>query len=228
MALTVHNSGVIADAPFTADEARHITDQLREHLEEDYQLIIDAYQRRAWTALGYHTWDDYCSAEFGDIRLKLPREERQDVVRSLRDSGLSLRAIEAATGVSRHTVINDLRQPEQDDPQVVQSAPPEPDPDDEVVDAEIVDEEPAPHQVTGTDGKTYKITPKPKAEPKRTPLPDLAKDVGWELRRAVEKLERIIDDDRYRANRDAIALHLRPHLNHAASTCQTILDELNQ
>ena len=53
--------------------------------------------------------------------ITLPREERQEVVASLRDSGLSLRAIEAATGISKKTVISDLRQ-------VVESTPPEPEP----------------------------------------------------------------------------------------------------
>ena len=39
----------------------------------------------------------------------LPREGRQETVRSLREAGLSLRAIQSATGVSRPTVISDVR-----------------------------------------------------------------------------------------------------------------------
>ncbi len=41
-------------------------------------------------------------------RIRLPREERAEVVSSLRESGLSLRAIAAATGLNHQTVANDL------------------------------------------------------------------------------------------------------------------------
>jgi hypothetical protein len=224
MSLTVHN-GQALDTPFTVDEARHVTDLLREHLEEDYQLIIDAYQRRAWSALGYQTWDDYCTSEFGDIRLKLPREERQDVVRSLRDSGLSIRAIAAATGAGDKTVQRDLKATEPP-PRVVNDYTSE---DNEIVDAEIVREDPPePREVTGTDGKTYKITPKPvEQKPKRSPLGDTARTAGWEFRKAVERLERLADDDRFAANREQVATHLRNHLLYAIETCQTLLDQLN-
>ena len=37
-------------------------------------------------------------------RLRLPREERAEVVASLGESGLSVRAIAAATGVNRETI----------------------------------------------------------------------------------------------------------------------------
>lgn len=40
--------------------------------------------------------------------MRLPREERAEVVASLRESGLSLRAIAAATGLNHQTVSNDL------------------------------------------------------------------------------------------------------------------------
>ena len=46
---------------------------------------------------------------FGISRLRLPREERAEVVASLRESGLSIRAIETATGSHRETIIKDLR-----------------------------------------------------------------------------------------------------------------------
>ncbi len=62
----------------------------------------------AWPALGYETWDAYCTAEFGTARLRLPREERQEVVASLRESGLSVRAISSATGIGIGTVHREL------------------------------------------------------------------------------------------------------------------------
>ncbi|GAA2238824.1 hypothetical protein GCM10010401_08900 [Rarobacter faecitabidus] len=88
----------------TAHDARTITDRLRTALDVTWQLIVDAYQGRAWKALGYGSWDDYCTSEFGNRRLPLPREERSEVVNSLRDAGLSQRAIMSATGLSKGTV----------------------------------------------------------------------------------------------------------------------------
>lgn len=91
-----------------AVEARAITDQIKTGVEAVWHLITRAYTERAWSALGYSSWDDYCTREFGTARLRLPREERAEVVASLRESGLSLRAIAAATGVNRETVRQEL------------------------------------------------------------------------------------------------------------------------
>jgi hypothetical protein len=72
-----------------------------------WQDLCRLYTGRAWDALGYGSWDDYCSAELrGGITL--PREDRPTVVRSLRDAGLSTRAIASAVGVSDFTVREDL------------------------------------------------------------------------------------------------------------------------
>ena len=46
--------------------------------------------------------------EFGTARLRLPREERAEVVASLRESGLSVRAIAAATGDHYSTISREL------------------------------------------------------------------------------------------------------------------------
>ncbi len=105
----------------TADEARDITDKIKAGAEAVWELITRAYMSRAWVALGYSSWDDYCTREFGTSRIRLPREERTEKVLSLRESGLSLRAIESATGISRPTIIKDLKTAE-----VVNSLPPEP------------------------------------------------------------------------------------------------------
>lgn len=63
---------------------------------------------RVWLSLGYESWDAYTSTEFGATRLKLPREERQESVASLRESGLSIRAIASGLGISDQTVQRDL------------------------------------------------------------------------------------------------------------------------
>lgn len=127
----------------TPEEARIITDRIKVAVEAAWELIVQAYQARAWAALGYSSWDDYCTREFGTARIRLPREERPEVVASLRDAGLSIRAIQAATGISQPTVIKDLRQNE-----VLNSLAPE-----------------NGSEVTGTDGKTYPARqPAPRAK----------------------------------------------------------------
>lgn len=92
----------------SADEARALTDRIKVAVEGTWQMIREAYVSRAWDALGYETWDAYCAAEFGTSRLALPREERREVVASLAESGLSIRAIAAATATPRETVRRDL------------------------------------------------------------------------------------------------------------------------
>lgn len=89
-------------------EARNLTDKIRAGLEGIYQLIIEAYQGKAWTALGYGTWDEYIRREFGNQPLRPPLEDREEVVQSLRSSGMSTRAIASATELSPRTVRRSL------------------------------------------------------------------------------------------------------------------------
>jgi hypothetical protein len=92
----------------TAEQARELTDRIKVAVEATWELVKTAYVTRAWTALGYSSWDDYCTREFGNQRIRLPREERQEVVASLRESGMSIRAISSATGTSVGTVAGHL------------------------------------------------------------------------------------------------------------------------
>jgi protein gp37 len=92
----------------SADQARTLTDRIKVAVEGTWQMIREAYTSRAWAALGYESWDAYCAAEFGTSRLALPREERREVVASLAESGLSVRAIAAVTATPRETVRRDL------------------------------------------------------------------------------------------------------------------------
>lgn len=95
-------------ASLTPEQARDVTDRIRTALGVTWELVVEAWTGRAWAALGYGTWDSYIAAEFGSARLRLPAEERREVVVSLRDAGMSTRAIAAAAGVSPGTVRNDL------------------------------------------------------------------------------------------------------------------------
>src|SRR5699024_10911559 len=56
--------------------------------------------------------------------------------------------------------------------------------------------QPVTGTITGMDGKQY-TRPEPKPEPqkpRRNPLPDQARTAGWEVRKSVERIERIMED----------------------------------
>lgn len=222
--------------------ARALTDQLRQSLSLSWELLVEAYQRRAWAALGYATWDAYTDAELGEVRLRLPRQDRREVVASMTEAGMSTRAIGSALGVDHKTVVNDRRG---------EVSPPA----DEPVDAEIVDDEhdtlgdriarelaasdeqyaeqanstvgpeQAPHQVLGTDGKTYTTTPKATA-PRRRPLPQAFWEATHDLGKAVERVERLTDDDRFPQNAEQVAAIHRNDLIRAIDALQSVVNRL--
>ena len=177
-------SGVVI-VDMDAAEAREVTDQIRAGLKQTWELIERAYLQRAWLALGHASWDDYCAAEFGTDRLQIPRHERPQVVSMLRQAGLSIRAIAAATGDSVGTVHRAIEAAA--DGEVFKNGTPAP-------------------GVTGTDGKTYAVKkpePKPAAEPKPVPgtaapieEPEPADDVAGEDVLDEPEPADFVDDDK--------------------------------
>lgn len=100
----------------TVEQARELTDEIKTDAGALWDKVVRAYTERASDVLGYESWDTYCAAEFGSLRgLRLPLEERQDVVCSLRDAGMSTRTIASVTGASQSTVSRDLRPGESND-----------------------------------------------------------------------------------------------------------------
>lgn len=93
-----------SEGDLTAQEARQLTDQIKTGLAVVWEHIIRAYQGRAWLALGHQTWDQFIQREFGSMNLQPPREEREQTISSLRDAGMSVRAIASATQLGRGTV----------------------------------------------------------------------------------------------------------------------------
>lgn len=217
--------------PATAAQARELTDRIKVAVDGTWELIKQAYLMRAWDALGYTSWDDYCTREFGTSRLRLPREERQEVVISMREIGMSQRAIAAATGNSTRTVNSDLRQVSQSttpephglsagthERQVLQSTTPEP------AQPRDLGEDADNGRVMGIDGKSYAA--QPAQPPKRSALPPKFRKIAAELSRIVARLERLKSDDRYRANRIAIADDILPEIRRAVDVLSDFLDDL--
>jgi hypothetical protein len=99
-------------SPVEHARARARADQIRlgiAAIAELPTLIVDAAKARDDLALGYASWDAYCDGEFRSSMLRLPRDERAEVVGQLREAGLSYRMIGSALGVSHPTVISDAR-----------------------------------------------------------------------------------------------------------------------
>lgn len=135
-----------------ADVARDLTDRIRRQLEFTWDLVIQAYEGGAWVALGYKSWNDYCVKEFGSQHIAIPREDRNEIVGSLRDAGLSLRAISSATGISKDTVARSLTSRS-----TVANAT--------VEDSDDSSSESEPVKIKGVNQKTYSSQP-PKPKPK--------------------------------------------------------------
>lgn len=73
----------------TKAEAQTLTDRIRDSIDKTYELVLTAYERKAWKALGYKTWEAYVQTEFDMSR----RRSYQ-----LLDQGRVIRAIEDAVG----------------------------------------------------------------------------------------------------------------------------------
>lgn len=175
-------------------------------------LVEEAKNKSAWSVLGYPSWTAYLADTLGSEPMRLGRADRRELVAYLSGEGMSTRAIAPIVGVSQDTIVKDIKRGER-------SLSPESEPT-STTETELVE----PREVTGLDGKTYTKSPsKPK---RRRAVTDQARDVGWELRRAAERLTRIREDDRYSRHRSEIAEHLRGHLIYATETCQGFLDDI--
>jgi hypothetical protein len=144
----------------TEGEARALTDQIIETTETLWGLISEAYQKRAWAALGYESWEDYVAVEFGSERLSVSRAERPSVVGILREAGLSFRAISDVTGDAVSTVYRALDALEDEDEMT----------------GEVVELD----SVRGRDGKNYKPKRQPRPAAERTkpkPSPEHSGDI---------------------------------------------------
>ena len=66
------------------------------------------------------------------------------------------------------------------------------------------------------------------SKPRRSSLPDAAAKAGWELRKAIERVERICADDRFPTNREQVAAGPRSHLSYVAEVMPDLIDAMHQ
>ena len=134
-------------AQMTPAEARRMLKRMHTGMGVLTELYIEAYNGRIWAALGHASWDAFLAAEFGGYQLRLPSEERDETIMSLRAAGLSIRAI-AATGVASKSTVE----------RTIEASG-------------VVNEDTS---VTGTDGKTYDAAKRAAARREAEPAPEEA------------------------------------------------------
>lgn len=217
---------VALDASAAERRAERITlrlDAIADNYRAVLPMIREAIEKRDDLALGYRSPGDYISDRFGQSLAGLGIEVRRSVVHELTEAGMSTRAIAPVVGVSHPTVIADQRSGGK-------GLPPEPDeaPEVEPRFKKSQQPKPDPKPVTGKDGKSYPATPKTPAKPRRSSLPDAASKAGWELRKAIERVERICADDRFPSHREQVAAALRSHLSYVAEVMPDLIDATHQ
>lgn len=94
MSLVNADTGEIV-AYCTPDEARSLTERIKATAESLWSLLGEAHDRKAWAALGYETFSDYATAEFGMSERHAYRLIGQAEV---------IREIESVTGLTRGSV----------------------------------------------------------------------------------------------------------------------------
>lgn len=208
-------------------------------------MIREAIEKRDDLALGYRSPGEYVSDRFGRSLAGLGITVRRAVVGELTEAGLSTRAIAPVVGVSNKTVHGDLMagvtrgNTSPDYPsdvatggEVTPSARPVAPPRDvaEVEEpGEAVEAPPSPPArpaVTGLDGKTY-TRPEPRT-PKRRALPDQFFDAAYDMARAVERVARLTEDDRFPQNAGKVAAKHRNDLIRSRDLLQQVINSLTK
>lgn len=115
--LEVIDAEVIPDGDlneFEAKEAFKLLDEtignaitVAEHMERAVAVI---FKGRAWLALGYPTFEKACDVLLKDRMAELSTAKKKQFMDTLSAAGLSVRAIAAATGVSRETARRQVTQ----------------------------------------------------------------------------------------------------------------------
>lgn len=139
----------------TPADVRASISRARRSLEKAAEEIVWQIEMEAWRTLGYSSWTAMREAEYGGAAFMVPSKSRPEIVARIRAAGLTQKEIAETAGVSVGTVNGDLKfSSENETPAPItnsrgQSRPatytrsePEPEPDtsdDEVIDAEIVD-----------------------------------------------------------------------------------------
>jgi len=231
------------------DARRHLTrirltaGIVRENMPKLQALIDEARDCGDDRLLGYASWTAYVSDAFSDEPMRLPREERQQLVAMLAGEGMSTRAIAPIVGASHKTVARDIGAApvSNDTPEAnpvsfadqiardVEEAVIANPQTGEVIDASEVGSEPVPtaKPITGLDGKSYSAPVD--REPRRRSLVDDAYKANTELWKAIERIRAIRADDRFTRNKADILAALQPSVDLASEVISDLgTTQINQ
>lgn len=212
-----------SDASRRRDRIKLLLQTMVDNREKILSLITEARDGDDHLALGFKSWPEYVSTEFGGLLAQLTREDRREAVLALSATGMSTRAIAPIVGASDITVRRDLAG--------ATYVAPEPDYVTDEADAEFdgdlsrrhVAECLTPKSVVGLDGKTYTATTK--SSRRRKPLPDAFHDATYDLSRIATRLENLHQDDRFAGNREALRRH-RADLFRAQTILRRLIADL--
>lgn len=232
--LTIVETGEVIEE-MTHVEAERITSRIADKLDsiaDDYEQVVpligEALTRNAWKPLGYSSPTDYVSERFSGALKRLPLEVRRPVVKELSEAGMSTRTIAPIVGVSNKTVSQDRRE-------VLPEVTPVPKSDAELLAGEHWTPPAEPETtsrwglqksdtIIGPDNKHYpRPEPKEPQKPRRSPLPDQFFRATYDLQKNVERVERLVEDDRFPQNKEQIAFIHKNDLLRAAEILQDIL-----
>ncbi len=181
---------------------------IRNNLFKLRNQIDVAKKSNVWAMLGFSSWTAWLSDTLSDEPMRVSREERLELVGYLAGEGLSARAIAPIVGIGKSQAAKDIAEVStsgHDNPGLPG-----------MVDAEPVAPEaaepPAP-VVHGLDGKTY-TKPNLRAVT-LTAITDDARAAGVALRKAIERLDRIRNDERFPGYREQILADMTEHLGYA-------------
>lgn len=198
----------------TEPEAARLTTKIQlrleviaDNVEQVLPLIEQARTGGAHQSLGYASWTAYVADKFGDSLGRLKKVERIPVVELLAEQGMGTRAIASVVGVSKDTVSRELR-------------------------AGVSDETPADageapaKDITGTDGKTYRM-PEPQKLRAR-PLPDRYWRKAFDVAKATGHLRDLTENRRrYPPNAAAITDQCAGDVLQALADMITVVDRLD-
>lgn len=236
-----------AEARRLTERIRMALDRVATGWADLVDRVAEAHERRADLALGYDSWDSYVAAELRPSE-GIAAEVRRELVGLLSAHGMSSRAIAPVVGVSDRHVRRDVAaQVGRDVPpdaeridlatgeivpaptfgalDVTDWTNDEITEDLEACEAETAHWEettvPAP-KITGLDGKTY-TRPVQTAPPRRRPLTDAFWEAAFDLNKKAESLLRLTEDDRWTANREAVADKNLASIRETANTLARVL-----
>ncbi|MCT1618495.1 hypothetical protein [Janibacter hoylei] len=181
----------------TPDDVRESIRQTRWHLGNAAARIAWQVEMEAWVTLGYSSWGAMREAEYGGAAFMVPSKSRPEIVRRIKEievgktarggsKHLTDQEIADTAGVSRRQVQDDLHE----NNEVRTSAQNVTGTDDDVIDAEIVEDE--EHE------------PRPR---RRRPITDAFWTATYDLRKRVESVHRLTEDDRFSRNAATLAGH---------------------